>query len=101
MNEQPTLGDLLRDQGIAQVLSHNESYADRFYSAAGILLERHGEITSTAVVELVGMPDGSPNAIGAAMRSFAKRRGLHIDRYVKSSRPSCHSAVVAVWKRKL
>lgn len=101
MNEQLTLGDLLRDEGIAQVLSHNESYADRFHSAAEILLNRHGEITSVAVVELVGMPDGSPNAIGAAMRTFAKHRGLHIDCYVKSSRPTRHSAVVAVWKRKL
>jgi len=98
MNEQLTLGDLLRDQGIAQVLSHNESYADRFHSAAGALLKEHGEITSVAVVELVGMPDGSPNAIGAAMRTFAKQRGLHIDCYVKSPRPTRHSAVVAVWK---
>lgn len=97
--EQLELGEFLRDKGIAQVLDNNESYKDRFYRAAEKLLMANGRVMSTDVVSLIGMPSGSPNAVGASMRSFACKHGLSVARYLKSDRPTCHAAIVAVWEK--
>jgi len=96
----PSVGDILRDEGTAKVLSNNADYAERFAKYANYLLLATGQVTSDEVVANVGMPEGHPSAVGAAMRSFAKRHKLAVSRYVKSTRPSCHSAVIAVWGRK-
>jgi hypothetical protein len=90
-------GPALRDAGITKVLSNNEDYAQAFDAAAGTILDRQGSVTSEEVVHLVGMPTGHPNAVGAAMRRFALANDLKILLYRKSARPSCHSAIIAVW----
>lgn len=96
--ELPT-GDTLRANGTARVIAHNPEYVARFNGCAAMFLDRYGELCSDMVVHEIGLPNGSPNAVGACMRAFAIAKGLAVDRYVKSTRPSCRSAVVAVWKR--
>lgn len=90
-------GERRRDEGIERVLSNNESYRVRFFEAADAILIKDGCVTSDGVVQVCGMPDGHPSAIGGAMRAYAMRRGLKKVGYVNSTRPSCHAAVVAVW----
>lgn len=93
-------GASLRDQGCTKVLSKNREWQVCFDSAAEMLLsfcDTDG-ITSEDVVSKVGQPT-HPNAVGAAMRSFALRNHLVIDRYVKSSKPSRHASVIAVWRK--
>lgn len=92
-------GEWLRDAGIRQTAANNEEYVARFNAAADWLLAAKGEVTSDDIVRLAGMPDGHANAVGSAMRGFAKSRGLRVSHYTKSTRPSCHAAVVAVWIR--
>ena len=90
-------GAALRDAGCALTLEHNAAWRDRFNVAAADLLSTDGCVTSDAVVRIVGMPNGSPSAVGAAMRSFAVRCGLVKSEYRNSTRPLRHAAVIAVW----
>jgi acetyl-CoA carboxylase carboxyltransferase component len=90
-------GEELKRKGMAKVLSHNEEYKDLFYATAAKHLAHNGWVVSEKVVDEIGMPRGSRNAIGAAMRSFAKKNGLKIAHYVKAVRPSCHARMVALW----
>lgn len=92
-------GPALRDAGITKVLSNNEDYKDGFRAAALSILRVHGAVTSEDVVSLIGMPDGSPNAVGAAMRAFAVTEGLQIANYRKSATASRHAGIIAVWTR--
>lgn len=94
-----TTGEQLRDAGIEQVLGNNQNWRDAFDAAAAAILARTGEVTSDAVVQVVGMPIGHPSAVGGAMRRFAVANKLSVVRYVKSTRPSCHAAIVAVWAK--
>ena len=89
-------GAALRDQGIKKVLSNNEGYKERFCAAAERQLAMAGSVTAEDIVDEIGLPEGSRNAIGAAMRSFALRNSLIIARYVKSTRPSRHAGRSAV-----
>jgi acid phosphatase family membrane protein YuiD len=97
MSDLFTYGERLRDAGIEKVLTNNPSYRERFASAAAHSLETYGEVTSDTVVQAIGMPEGHPSAIGGAMRSFALANGLTVKRYVKSTHPSRHAAIIAVW----
>lgn len=90
-------GAAMRDSGCAQVLAHNPDWQARFDATATEILAREQTVTSEAVVACIGMPPGSPNAVGAAMRAFASRQGLRKLCYRNSARPSCHAAVIAVW----
>ncbi len=100
MEAQLELGERLKEAGQKTVLERaGEEYARRFEAAALELLARHNCVTSDAVVALIGMPPNHPNAVGAAMRSVASRNGLKVEGYIKSTRPSCHAAVVAKWVR--
>lgn len=91
------LGEYLRDQGIKKVIDNNESYKERFHAAAAEILAENGTVTSLDVVDRIGMPSGHANAVGASMRSFASKNKLRVSQYIKSERPSCHAAVIAVW----
>lgn len=91
-------GEQLRDKGIKKVLSNNQEWKDSFYAAAEKILSEDGEVNAESVVAVCGRPDGHSNAIGAAMRSFAKKRKLHKASYVKAESPSRHAAVIAIWK---
>jgi hypothetical protein len=93
------LGEQRKASGCARVAAHNESYCDRFHAVASEILAYHGRVTSDAVVAVAGMPEGHPSAIGAAMRSFAKAHKLSVAGYTKSTRPSCHAAIIAIWTR--
>jgi O6-methylguanine-DNA--protein-cysteine methyltransferase len=102
--EQPALEGLAlgieaRDRGIDRVL--NAETQDTWREAAYLWLAmRHygEEVTSMDLVDAIGMPP-SPNAVGAVMRSAAVQGLIEsTGRYVQSNRPSCHAAVVRVWK---
>jgi hypothetical protein len=90
-------GEVLKTEGIALVASHNEDYIARFHGAAASILSTTGEVTSEDVIAVIGMPSGSPNAVGAAMRSFATANNLAVSHYRKAKRPSCHAAIIGVW----
>lgn len=90
-------GEQLRDEGHAATLAKNSEYCEAFAKEAIFQMEQCGEVTSDAVVVQVGMPPGSPNAVGAAMRAVASANGWRVAQYRKSTRPSCHAAIVAVW----
>jgi hypothetical protein len=101
---QPTLDGLVegqrrRDEGTARVLNapaqdvwREDAYAWLAALPSGWL------VTSTDLVDALGMPP-SANAVGAVMRA-AGTRGLLVatDTYISSTRPSCHAAVVRVWR---
>jgi hypothetical protein len=94
-------GEQLKEQGCAAVAGANCAYVAHFADAARRILLATGEVTSDDVIEQIGMPTGSPNAVGASMRAFAAANSLAVSGYVKSTRPSCHSAIVAVWRAKI
>ena len=99
MNTQLELGERLRDAGMAHVLIDKDEYRQRFFAAALERLSEFGTVTSDDVIGLIGMPPGHPSAVGAVMRTFAVEHGLKVLCYRKSTRPSCHAAVIAVWGR--
>jgi hypothetical protein len=92
-------GEQAKATGCAKVAANNESYCDRFHAVAADILACQGQVTSDAVVAVAGMPEGHPSAIGAAMRSFAKSHKLSVAGYTKSTRKSCHAAIIAIWTR--
>src|SRR5690348_11733679 len=100
--KQPDLfeGEARKREGCERVLSHNEEWKARFDADASFLLSLNMELTSEDIVARIGMPPGSPNAVGAAMRAFAARHHLQVLHYRKSTRPTCHAAILAVWGRK-
>ena len=81
------------------MLANNERYSLRFFLEARWLLGCYGQVTSQHVVDRIGMPKGSPNAVGAAMRAFAHANKLRVAGYIKASRPSRHSGLIAVWRK--
>lgn len=91
-------GEAARDLGTQRVLyaSTQDEWRECAYLWLGEL--RPGQrVTSTDMVAAIGMPH-SPNAVGAVMRAAAVRGYLTpTDDYVRSTRPSCHAAVVRVW----
>lgn len=102
MNAQPELdfsGPALRDRGISKVLANNEEWKQRFFAAAAMIVQARGTVTSDLVVEAIGEPQGNPNVIGAAMRTFAARNGLCVKYHMRSNKPTRHAAIVAVWGR--
>lgn len=89
----------LKDEGIARVLeapSQAEWRTNAYHWIARLDYGR--EVTSTDLTDAIGMPP-SPNAVGAVMNSAA-RQGLiePTGVYIRSTRPSCHAAVVRVWR---
>lgn len=93
-------GTQLKKIGTDRVLSHNETYKELFHVTASALLATKSVITSEDVIAVIGMPAGHPNAVGAAMGSFAKKNKLVVLRYIKATRPTCHAAVIAEWGRR-
>lgn len=98
MTTQLELGERLRDSGAKTVLEHaGEAWRNEFNAAADELLASRGRLTSDDVVQVVGLPPNHPNAIGAAMRSWARTKGLRVVGYNKSQKTSRHAAIVAIW----
>jgi len=104
----PNLGDKLRDDGMTRTLKertkvnteHLDAWRSSFNAKAEEILRSTGSVTAEEVVYHVGLPPGSPNAIGANMRSWASRNGLVRIAFDRSARASRHSGVVARWARK-
>jgi alkylated DNA nucleotide flippase Atl1 len=93
------LGEELKASGMARVLDAEAQEEWRKAAYLWLALRRYGqEVTSTDLTNAIGMPP-SPNAVGAIMHS-AYSQGLlePTERYVRSTRPSCHAAVVRVWR---
>lgn len=93
-------GEQLRDAGITQTLeaaAHQEWKQDAYHWLARLA---YGQlVTSTDLIAAVGMPPGSPNAIGALFRTAATQKLLEpTEHYVKSSRPTAHAHAVRVWR---
>jgi hypothetical protein len=100
---QPTLdiaeGRRRRDEGIARVLDAPAQDVWREEAYAWLAALPSGwHVTSTDLVDALGMPP-SANAVGAVMRA-AGTRGLLVptETYISSTRPTCHAAVVRVWR---
>jgi len=92
-----TQGEALRDEGMARALDAQTEWRQWAYGW-GAMLKEGQEVTSTDLIEAIGMPP-KPNAVGAVMRALAVQGLIEpTERYVKSPRPSCHAAVVRVWR---
>jgi len=55
--------------------------------------------TADDLVALIGLPDGSPNQVGACVRSWAASDLTTPAGYVESTRKSNHGRVVRVWRK--
>lgn len=97
---QPTLGDWLKEQGMAQAWDNTQEYWKALFNeTADELAESKGSVTAEEVVAAIGYPEGSHNAIGAAMSKWAKARKA-VPTYEKSLRASRHSAIISRWHLK-
>lgn len=99
MTTQLELGEQLKSAGTTQVLNHNDEYKDKFFAEANWLLRMQGTVTAEEVVDRIGMPKGHVNAIGAAMRAFAKQNKLVVICYRKAAHPLAHARMLAVWAK--
>jgi len=56
------------------------------------------DITADDLVEAVGLPEGSPNQIGALFRKWAQMGLCRVVDYKKSQRNSNHARRILVWE---
>jgi hypothetical protein len=54
--------------------------------------------TADDLVSMIGKPHGSPNQIGARLRSWARTRAIHPHGYIEASRKESHGRVIRVWE---
>lgn len=96
-------GERLRDAGMARTLTAEpdvEGWRSRFRDeVARRLREGDRELTSEEITEVVGLPPGSRNRIGATMRAVALEYGLRDGGTCKASRVARHAGRVTVWER--
>ena len=55
--------------------------------------------TADDLVELIGLPDGSPNQVGACVRTWAAQDRILANGYEVSRRKSNHGRVVRLWRK--
>ena len=55
--------------------------------------------TADDLVELIGLPDGSSNQVGACVRGWAAADLIKAHGYEESTRKSNHGRVVRVWRK--
>lgn len=94
---QLSLGEQLRDERMAVVEGHNESWVFRAREAAYKHASLFGTVSMNDVIRLVGMPAGHPNACGSVFRD---RRFEKTGQFIASDRPERHSGMQQVWKLK-
>ena len=93
------LGEQAKAEGIAQAAAHAVAeWKARFAAVAMQVLDDNGSVTSDEVIEVVGLPPGHPNGVGAMMHVVARRLGLKCN-YERSLRPSRHRAIVGRWRK--
>lgn len=107
-DDEPSHGETLKEEGMAKALAKPglSEWQDKvklwtWQRSAGT------RFTSEDIIEEFGLPTGEVrtnknNAVGAIMNAIAKKGVIrNTGDYVKSSRPSSHGAVIAVWERTL
>ena len=99
MSEQLTLGQALRDTGIAVA---NENADDWWKSTADQAIDHLaslGRPFSADDVRALGVPDpASPRAWGGRFAAAAKQGRIQRIGYVQSQRPSVHAHPIALWR---
>lgn len=99
IGEQATLGDALKEQGMAAA----DGAADLVWRAAVddailTLAVTGGEFTAEDVRAIAGDPPDHPNALGARFSSAAKRGEIVRVGFRIATRASRHSHPIAVWR---
>lgn len=90
-------GQQAKDRGIARATKDA-----RWWVEAGRFLKalRPGALfTADDLVDLIGLPDGSPNQVGACVRSWAAADLIKPNGFEESKRKSNHGRVVRVWRK--
>lgn len=93
----------LRDAGMAQVLDHTpEEYKAAFTRVYNRLVDRGRPFTSEDVVELVGLPPGHVNGVGALMSGLL-RPDLRSGRvkylgHIKGTNPKSHASRIGQYQ---
>lgn len=102
---QLTLGDDLRDRGMAVATSNTPvDLVDLVDQAVRVCADRHPLFTADHVRQLVELEVGDhprlSAVIGARMNAAGRRREIvATGQTVKSTRPSAHSRRLLVWRR--
>lgn len=99
MNDQLTLGEALKDEGIATV-TRNEAvdYKEAFRSVA-LAFDDGMLFTSEDITLEVGQPPNHPSSVGALMNGLARRGEIELVMYRKARRANQHASVIGVWRR--
>jgi len=103
--EQLTIGDELRDRGMARAVSNtSDDLVDLVDQAIKVAADRHPLFTADHVRQLVELEVGeAPRlsaVIGARMNAAARRRLIRsTGMTTKASRPSAHSRRLLVWSK--
>ncbi len=100
MTEQLQLGEQAKTAGIELIAEHNEDWLECAIATVARLAKNGSTFSVDELRLLVDNPPNHANAWGAVF-SIAARQGL-IERvgYQKSTTPSAHARVVAVWRGK-
>lgn len=56
------------------------------------------QVTADDLVDAIGLPDGSPNAVGAFLRTQAMLGALEPDGFTTATRPSSHGRTLRLWR---
>ena len=105
MDDQLTLGDELRDRGMALAVTNtNVELVELVDQAVRVAAERYALFTADHVRQLVELEVGDvprlSAIIGARMNAAGRRREIaSTGMTTKSSRPSAHSRRLLVWRR--
>jgi hypothetical protein len=90
-------GAAARDAGVKATARRDLEW----WTRAEAWLDSHyvGErITADDLVDAIGLPDGSPNAVGAFLRTQSVLGALESDGFTTATRPSSHSRTLRVWR---
>ena len=75
---------------------------NRWWTEAGRFINQLGVgalFTADDLVELIGLPDGSPNQVGACVRAWAAGDLILAHGFEESTRKSNHGRIVRVWRK--
>jgi len=92
-------GERRRDEGHEAVIDPEAEWVRNFEATLASLIRRgRKRITSSDVLEHVGLPPGHRNAVGAIMRACAVRHNLRNIGTIKSARVARHAGRITVWE---